>query len=241
MHEAQQHDANSFITLTIDKEHMPPDGSLDVTHWQKFARRTRKQVGKFRFFHCGEYGDETGRPHYHALLFGIDFARDRTLWKKGKTHDTYRSKTLEKLWTMGHSEIGSVTWQSASYVARYAMKKVNGDQAQQHYERVNTETGEVTQLKPEYATMSRRPGIGHAWIEKYNKEVYRGDFIVVNGQEQKPPKYYDTQQKIRDPQQYERIKKNRAKQGKQNRKTKQQLGISETVQKAKRGQTTRGL
>lgn len=123
MHESSLHEFNSFITLTYAPKHLPPGGTLVLKHWQQFMYRLRKKYGKgIRFFHCGEYGEKLGRPHYHAILFGLDFA-DKTKWKMRRGYQTWRSKSLEKLWPFGHSEIGSVTFESAAYVARYILKK----------------------------------------------------------------------------------------------------------------------
>jgi hypothetical protein len=50
------------------------------------AAGLRKKISplKIRFFHCGEYGDKTRRPHYHALIFGYGFP-DKKLFKKQKS------------------------------------------------------------------------------------------------------------------------------------------------------------
>jgi hypothetical protein len=74
VHEASLHEKNCFITLTYSPENLPKDGSLDVSHFQKFMKRFRKRFGPgIRFFHCGEYGESLSRPHYHACIFGFDF------------------------------------------------------------------------------------------------------------------------------------------------------------------------
>jgi hypothetical protein len=181
VHEAQAHAENCFITLTYSDDNIPDDRSLRVRDFQLFLKRLRRNTAnRIRFYHCGEYGELYGRPHYHALIFGHDFP-DKLLWNTSNNLPLYRSATLEQLWTMGYSSIGEVTFQSAAYVARYLLKKITGDPAQEHYEYVNPETGEVTQRKPEYTTMSRRPGIGRAWLDKYLSDVYPDDFIVIKG------------------------------------------------------------
>ena len=73
MHEASLYENNCFITLTYNEDHIPSDGSLKKDHFQKFMKRLRKKFGAgIRFFHCGEYGAELSRPHYHAILFNFD-------------------------------------------------------------------------------------------------------------------------------------------------------------------------
>lgn len=140
---------------------------------------------------CGEYGERTFRPHFHALLFGADFY-DRQVWRNsGSGFPLYRSKLLEGLWTQGNSEIGEVTFESAAYVARYVVKKVTGEAAKRHYQRVDPDTGEIVEVLPEFTRMSLKPGIGRKWIEKFYTDVYPEDGVLVNGMKCKPPRYYD--------------------------------------------------
>lgn len=211
MHEAQMHERNCFITLTYNDSNLPKDMGLDVKHWQLFAKRLREKCGPFRFIHCGEYGSEenTLRPHFHALIFGLDFHEDKTPWSIEKGHTLYRSKTLESVWTKGFSTIGPVTYESANYVARYTLKKVTGDLAHEHYSRVNEKTGETWEVKPEYITMSRRPGLGAKWYEKFKDDVHPSDFCIANGKKQKPPGYYDLLLERENPKLLETLKKKR--------------------------------
>lgn len=203
VHENSQHEKSCFVTLTYRPEDLPKDMSLDVRHWQLFAKRLRKGKGPFRFLHCGEYGDENLRPHYHALIFGHDFSEDREPFSKADGHWIYRSEELEKFWKLGFVTLGDVTWQSAQYVARYCLKKVNGEMAEKAYTRVDPESGEVFSVKPEYATRSR--GIGAGWYEKFKGDVYPHDQVVLNGKRFRPPKFYDKKLEDDDPKMFERI------------------------------------
>lgn len=237
MHESQMHDTNSFLTLTYDEEHLPKNSSLDVRHWQLFAKRARKRVGPFRFLHCGEYGDENRRPHYHACVFGQDFSEDRSFWKTTPNGDhLFTSSTLEELWGMGYAVIGALTFDSAAYVAAYTMKKVNGEKSEEHYANVDKDTGEYFgQLTPEYATMSRTPGIGASWFEKYVDEVYPDDYVVAKGQKFRPPKYYDDMLDKTNPQLMESVRKKRFEHVRKHAKdrTAQRLKVIEKVREAK--------
>lgn len=196
VHEASLYEHNSFITLTYDSAHLPKDGSVDVREWQLFAKKLRKMVGPFRFFHVGEYGEESFRPHYHALLFGIDFSDNRYRVAARGDYPLYMSETLDEAWGKGLAWIGSVSFQSAAYVARYCIKKVGGKVAAERYRRVDFSTGEEWYVKPEYVTMSRggrggQGGIGKRWFEKYGSEVFPSDEVVHEGKKFRPPRYYD--------------------------------------------------
>ncbi len=192
------HERNCFLTLTYDQVHLPVDGSLDVADWQKFAKRLRKRVGPFRFFHCGEYGDENRRPHYHACIFGLDFSRDRVPMKFARGNTLYTSQCLEETWGKGFATVGALTWKSAAYVARYVMKKATGKLAETRYARVDPSTGEETTVRPEYVTMSRRPGIGTEWFSQFASDVYPADEVVHEGKRYRPPRFYDSKLPVKE-------------------------------------------
>lgn len=199
VHESTLHENNAFITLTYADEHLPQSRSLVYEHYQKFMKRIRKRTGvKMSFYVGGEYGEQEGeRPHFHACLFGFDFP-DKVYFKKSEMGILYTSKLLESLWPFGHSSTGAVTFESAAYIARYCMKKVNGDLAKKHYEYVD-EFGEIHDRLPEFNHMSLKPAIGKRWLEKFRTDVYPRDYVVLRGVKTKPPKYYDRLFKEEDP------------------------------------------
>lgn len=237
-HEASLYDQNCFITLTYSPENLPSPPSLSVRDFQLFLKRLRKKFGSnIRFFHCGEYGEQLGRPHYHACLLNFDFPDKYHFRNNGRADQVYRSPILEELWGKGHCEIGSVTFESAAYVARYITKKITGQQAENHYTRVDTDTGEIYSLKPEYTTMSRRPGIGQPWLEKFKTDVYPSDSVVIRGGTKiMPPRYYNNRYEVMHPEKYAQIKRARMLKSSTNivdklrDNTTERLKVKETVQ-----------
>lgn len=197
IHEASLHRFNCFITLT----YRDAPGSLNKRDFQLFMKRLRKHYSgdRIRYYQCGEYGEKLSRPHYHACLFGFDFP-DKYLWNENNGVRLYRSPTLELLWPYGFSTIGDVTFDSAAYVARYMLKKVNGDMAADYY---------GDRLAP-YTTCSRRPGIASGFYQQYKHIIYRDDSVVVNNHEVKPPKFYDNMFDIDNPKAFHSIKAKRA-------------------------------
>jgi hypothetical protein len=189
------HEESCFITLTMNDEYLNSrenPHSLDKSEFQRFMKRLRKRYGKkIRFFHCGEYGEKNLRPHYHAIIFGMDF-EDKELYQTRDEIRLYVSEKLAELWPHGFSTIGTVTMESCAYVARYVTKKIKGKDAEQHYIRWDPSTGEGLPIEPEYATMSRKPGIGREWFNQYKNDVYPHDYVVMGKHEIRPPRYYDT-------------------------------------------------
>jgi len=240
MHEAQIYDRNCTITLTYDDAHIPEHGSLAYRDFQLFVKRLRKRFGaNIRFYMGGEYGEQTHRPHYHAALFNFDFPDKEYFRKTAQGHKLYTSKELTRLWGKGQLEqqlVAALTFESAAYIARYIMKKQTGDAAEKHYERI-TEDGEIIRLKPEFNNMSRRPGIGHHWLEKFKTDVYPHGTIVVNGHEGPPPRYYDKQWKKEEPEKYEEMKKKRMRNAVKTSKDKT-IRRLETRRKVKEAQVT---
>ena len=196
--EASLYDHNCFITLTYMDKCCP--SSLVLRDFQLFMKRLRKKFGNgIRFFHCGEYGDLNGRPHYHAALLNFDFP-DKKLYYSRNGFNYYLSESLSNLWPFGIHLISDLTYDSAGYIARYVLKKITGDAAVDAYK---------DKASP-YVTMSRRPGIGTPWIEKYLENVYNHDRVVVKGHECLPPRFYDEVLKATYPEWFDYIKEQRA-------------------------------
>lgn len=214
---------NCFLTLTYNDKHMPKNRSLNKKDIKLFIRRLRYAFPnqKIRYFQCGEYGwvcrkcgkpkwspnmpkgsycicskfeGDLGRPHHHVVLFGFDFHDKEVLNEKS---GLCRSNLLESLWPYGYSTVGDLTFESASYVARYCTKKINGPKADSHYK------GRT----PEFVTMSLRPAIAKSWFKKYGCDVYPHDFIIVRGgYKQKPPRYFDKLLELDNPSLFATIK-----------------------------------
>lgn len=248
VHEASLHDSNCFITLTYAPAFLPVGGSLVKAHFQKFMKRLRRRFpdDKIRFFQAGEYGEKEGRPHYHALLFGFDFP-DKLRWKLRKGFQTWRSPILEALWPFGDSEIGSVTFESASYVARYIMGKVTGSRADEHYLTLDEESGELIPVIPEYVTMSRggrgkgSGGIGAPWFEKYGREVYPADSVVMRGRLMKPPRFYDGRYELLDAPGMLEVSRARRASRRLEDETPERLAVREKCTQARIARSERGL
>jgi len=245
VHEAQMHQQNAFITLTYDNEHVPYGGTLVKEHFQKFMKRTRSrhEGKKIRFFHCGEYGT-LGRPHYHACMFGLDYP-DRVEHSVQNDITTYISDELTETWGKGFATCGELNYQTAAYTARYIMKKITGDKAKEHYERLVPDTGEIIQLEPEYVTMSLKPGIGYEWYQKYKTDVFPSDETPIPGKGVYPgvPKYYEHLLRKEDPDTYEKVKNRRRKhfRERQHEYTEERLLTKEKVKKAQLNQLRRNL
>lgn len=199
-HEAQGWTENSFITLSYSDKHLPAHGSLNYEHLCKFWKRARKQLGKLRYYAVGEYGDESLRPHYHAIIFNRAFITDRIIIRQQPSL-LWTSPLLEAIWGMGQVTVGAVTFETARYCASYVTKKLR---SKQKYVRVDEETGELLELVQPRAFMSRN--IAKEWWLKWGQHTADHDFVVINGRRQKPPKAYDRWLAQTNPQRAEEIK-----------------------------------
>lgn len=151
----------------------------------------------------------------------------------------YGSATLTRLWGKGFVSLGDVTFDSAAYVSGYVTKKVTGPGAKAHYMSLNMETGELLQRAPEYSTMSRRPGIGAGYVERYSQELLDNDNVIQNYHEAKMPRYYEKRLALLNPARLEANKKARLERAHasaemQYNNTTPRLRVRETVAKAKR-------
>lgn len=222
VHESEMHDRNCFVTLTYNDEHLPDDLSVSVKALQAFFRRLRKKHGKFRYFACGEYGGDYGRPHYHACLFGLDFAFDRVPFSGNSGLPIWVSESLGKAWRFGFTTVGDLTVETAYYVAQYVVEKIDGDLQKKHWFYQNR--------KAPFAVMSRKPGVGATWFQKYKSDVFPSDECVVNGRVYRPPRYYDERL---DELELELIKKKRKERVNRENASAERLAVRERVAEAK--------
>lgn len=173
MLEATQHEHNTFLTLTYDDEHLPLDGSLYPEHLRDFFKRLRHR-GSFRYFAVGEYGDQTQRPHYHAALFGFAGCE----WKQSrysKVNQTCcaRCSDVAKIWGFGNVYLGNMEIASARYLCGYVTKKMT-----------HPDNPSLQGRHPEFARMSRRPGIGAHAMDDVASDVMQhaaADNMDVSG------------------------------------------------------------
>lgn len=208
MHETEYHDCSSFITLTYDDPYLIYNPSslhptLVKRDLQLFWKQLRSRIkSKISYMACGEYGEHTERPHYHAIVFGYDFSDDRKYYKNSPSGSLYNSQILSDSWgNKGHCVIGDVTFDSASYVASYTVKKLTGEMGKETYEKLGR--------LPPFGAMSTKPAIGKRWIEDNLDDVVNHDSVVVRGHEQRPPRYYDEYLKKYNPKKYDKIKSER--------------------------------
>lgn len=283
VHEAQQHEFNSALTLTYDDEHLPADRSLSRRN-RDFAllmKKIRNLLGREtrnlltdetniprlrcsygtsshpllpniletnaippRYYMAGEYGSKFGRPHYHAILFGLDWADKTYFTTTNAGSKIYTSELLTHLWGKGFCTIGNVDFATAAYIARYCMKKLTGDGNKYEYEIIDPETGEIYFKLKEYNQMSRNKGIGSNWFDAYKDDVIYQDWVITKkGTRLKPPRYYDKLLKRFDRALYEHTKHMREIEAlaQAEHHTPARLAVQETVANANARLQTRNL
>ena len=227
-----------FLTLTYDNEHLPMFGTLVKQDIQNFFKRLWWKVSteKLRYYVVGEYGAQCPyheivdcpqcgslqRPHYHAIVFGwaeTPTPEDVLGHRDGMT--IYRSQIIEDAWKesgkdgkkiIGSHEYSMASFEAAAYCARYIMKKITGDLAAEHYQKHIWQTDQIVDLEPEFAMMSKNPGIGKYYLEQYMHDIYPADEAPIPGRGikiSKPPKYYDSFYEKIEPHLMEQIRQDR--------------------------------
>lgn len=147
--ETCKHEASTFATLTYSDDCEPVGGTLVPRDLQLFFKRLRKADGRnaIRYFACGEYGDRTSRPHYHAAIFGFP-----TCENSGLVRGECACRpccVVRETWGFGHVMLGEISISSAAYIAGYVVKKWT-----------SKDVPALNGRHPEFARMSLRPGIG---------------------------------------------------------------------------------
>jgi hypothetical protein len=166
----------TFLTLTYNDENLPANESLVKEHLQLFIKRLRKFIEptKIKYYGCGEYGDQSNRPHYHLIVIG---------WMPELTN-CYRpdgrhvvSRDIERLWRYGHNTVGTVTKDSIQYVVGYIRKKLYGKLADDIYK---------TKVHP-FPLQSKGMGLDYA---QNHKETILESGITREGKQVGMPRYY---------------------------------------------------
>lgn len=244
VHEASLHESSVFATLTYDDQHLPANRSLVERDMQLFIKRLRKarKGALILYFYAAEYGEQTLRPHYHAIIFGVDFP-DKVRHTGEGANTLYRSEELARIWGKGFASFGSVTPDSCRYVADYVFKRFSGDLADAKYSRLDADTGEIYQVKPEYGRMSRRPAIGMRFYDKFRDDFFPSDFTVLKGSERPVPRAYTVKLEEEDPLLHKEIKRKRVANAMKRRAdaTPERLAVREEVAAAKQGLRRRKL
>ena len=166
-HEAQCWERNSFLTLTYDEQHVPD--SIQKNHVRNFIKRLERKTDRpVRYYACGEYGTQTRRPHYHAIIFNEDFLSSR--YQYVITDELYGNQELENVWGNGQIAIASFDNAAAFYTAGYVSKKI-------------TDTDS-------FALQSRNPPIGKTWLREHYDNLYRIGTVQLEGQSIPIPEPY---------------------------------------------------
>lgn len=153
-----------------------------------------------RYYGCGEFGEQSLRPHYHICLLNCDLPDIVPFGVSKSGEMQWFSSFLQECWKdpkdgslMGRTALGKVTPQSAAYVARYIMKKQLGSSRREDRAAEREAFGDSFQ--DEFVRCSRRPGLGRAYFEEHSSDIYRVDAVYRKlsdfKTEMKPPRYYD--------------------------------------------------
>lgn len=138
--EMRRYEYSYFVTLTYSNLTLPRNENgvptLSKSDLQKFFKRLRKRIS-FKYFAVGEYGEDKGRPHYHAIIMtGDDVKLSFKVNKYGKTivsnslfHESWKKKENGVKGLIGYLDVRVIPSTSdsvrvAQYVAGYTLKKL---------------------------------------------------------------------------------------------------------------------
>lgn len=176
-----------FITLTYDNKNLNREGhrgakiartkhgdvggNLNYRDCQLFFKRLRKMYRnkKIKYIICGEYGDLYNRPHYHAIIYGLEYEEI--------------SKNLNKIWGLGRTDISDIE------VSQHAIDYVTGY--------VNKKRMSKTNKIENYLELGRTPpflkyskGLGKEWALKNKDKWLKTLKITTKYGETTVPRYY---------------------------------------------------
>ena len=161
-----------FVTLTIDEEHFATDNyhgvqRSDLDSLVNFLNHSNLREGtNFQYFFTSEYGETTDRPHYHALLYNF---KDR--------HQV--DDILDKYYKKGNFKVDDVNLARFRYVANSHVTKCS--HVPYYVDEFDVETGEIIQLKCNKPFVRASRGLGHAYVDRFYREIYRDGCINLDG------------------------------------------------------------
>lgn len=176
LEESKNSRSTFFITLTYEDSNLVFSDSglptLDPDRIHKLTKDLRYRIGSYRYFLCGEYGDQFDRPHYHICLFV----------NSSETVEDLK-KIFDKCWPEGFHKIDcGISASRAKYCAKYSMKQLNFD---------------YKDVVPPFARMSRRPGLGKSFLDPNVMDRFRRlNLWTVHDYQGTPyplPRYYKEQ------------------------------------------------
>ena len=223
MAEEKEWKYNYVINLTYNDENLPKAKKIDeetgevvettsptlnypdVQKFKKDLQRYWKyhfNEDNIRFEVAGEYGETNKRPHYHMIAFNLDIRDLKDHGKTKKGSNEYLSETIQKIWGKGWVTIGDVNEKSIQYIANYTLKKIKGSLEEQKYKGIG--------ICPEFIQMSRKPGIGHAFLMKHKEDYIKYGKLFLMGAnglvELHSCQYLDRIIQKEDPEAYEKMK-----------------------------------
>lgn len=221
MLESQYHKSTMFLTLTYDDENVPHSSYVDSEtgeikdiltlkpkDFTDFMKRLRERYKRYydkelRYYACGEYGSTTLRPHYHAIIFGLDLDDLKLLKKSHTGYDIFESEFLNSCWKLGYINCSHSSFETCAYTARYVMKKRKGKDADEY---------EYFNIEPEFVRMSLKPGIGQSYYDEHKHDIYLNDEIILkDGKKFKPPTFFDKKFAEECPEAWANVLENRIK------------------------------
>lgn len=181
-HERSSWSDSMFLTLTYSEEHIPYSEktgytTLKKTDLQKFFKRLRKNYNNpIKYFACGEYGGESERAHYHAIIFGLS-----NLKKEHRDVVKYSWPFCD--WNnniIAGNSFGDCTAHSIRYVAKYIEKLYSGQKAEEEYKEKDRE-----------ATFSlKSQGLGLKYALENSQQLHTNKYTTINGVPVSLPRYY---------------------------------------------------
>lgn len=198
LHELDNHEDSIFLTLTYDNEKLPFNTNyptLRKRDIQLFIKRLRKDLQKvnknIKYFFCGEYGSQTERPHYHAIIYGLSLKpEDKKYIMENWPYCDWNNKQI-KTKSFGVAENDSIL-----YVAKYINKVFSGEKADTEYNDKDRE--------PVFRLLSQ--GMGKNFAEKNKKQILENGYVSVKGVKQSIPRYYLKKIEITNPEELKKLK-----------------------------------